>query len=366
MNLAAELEIRLTGRSPTRGLRPGLAELIPQARNYLLLIIDGLGDRPTHPSQPQPPSAGIVEPPCTAPFPTTTTVGLSSVATALAPMQHGVIGYTQWMPALRTVVNMLMWVDMAAGQPIDCDPAGFHPSPNLAERLNVAGARTVIFQPTELLDTPLSNMVCRGAERHGYSSPFDIRPSALFNAGNRTLAVVYLSAVDAAAHASGQRSQAYSTALSQNRSGIGTPQTFPATRHHPHRISRPRPLRHPTRREDPPGREPHRRHAMVGRRPRPHVLRTPRTGTPDRPPDQCSVRQRRATTPMAGRRTPTPNPQRVPGRGAPSSTGNGHPSPTPPQLQHRPPRRDHTPRATDPPTRRLDSQHRGHQDRNAP
>ena len=30
-----------------------------------------------------------------APFPTTTVVGLSSVATAMAPMQHGVIGFTQ-------------------------------------------------------------------------------------------------------------------------------------------------------------------------------------------------------------------------------------------------------------------------------
>ena len=83
-------------------------------------------------------------------------------------MQHGVIGYTQWIPTLRTVVNMLMWVDMPGGQRIDCDPAGFHPSPNLCERVGAAGVRTVIFQPAELLDTPLSNMVCRGAERHGY------------------------------------------------------------------------------------------------------------------------------------------------------------------------------------------------------
>ena len=36
VNLAAELEIRLTGRSPIRGLRPELAELIPHTRNYLL------------------------------------------------------------------------------------------------------------------------------------------------------------------------------------------------------------------------------------------------------------------------------------------------------------------------------------------
>ena len=213
-NLAAELEVRLTGRSPTRGLRPELAELIPHTRNYLLLIIDGLGDQQlTHPAAA--PLRRHRRAALSAPFPTTTTVGLSSVATALAPMQHGVIGYTQWIPNLRTVVNMLEWVDMAGGQPIACDPAGFHPSPNLCERVGAAGVRTVIFQPAELLDTPLSNMVCRGAERHGYSSPFDIRPPVLFGAGNRTLAVVYMTPVDTAAHASGQRSQAYSTALSQ-------------------------------------------------------------------------------------------------------------------------------------------------------
>ena len=213
-NLASELETRLNGRSPTRGLRPGLAELIPHTRNYLLLIIDGLGDQ-----QLTYPAAATLRrhrrAALSAPFPTTTTVGLSSVATALAPIQHGVIGYTQWMPTLRTVVNMQAWVDIPEGQPIDLDPAGFHPSSNLCERVGAAGVRTVIFQPSELLDTPLSNMVCRGAERHGYSSPFDIRPSAPFDAGNRTLAVVYTTPVDTAAHASGQRSQAYSTALSQ-------------------------------------------------------------------------------------------------------------------------------------------------------
>ena len=213
-NLAAELEVRLTGRSPTRGLRPELAELIPHTRNYLMLIIDGLGDQQlTHPAAAtlrRHRRAAL-----TAPFPTTTTVGLSSVATALAPMQHGVIGYTQWIPTLRTVVNMLEWVEIPGGQPIDCDPATFHPSPNLRERVGAAGVGTVIFQPAELLDTPLSNMACRGAERHGYSSPFDIRPSAYLGAGNRTLAVVYTTPVDTAAHASGQRSQAYSTALSQ-------------------------------------------------------------------------------------------------------------------------------------------------------
>ena len=43
VNLVAELERRLTGHSPTRGLRSDLAELIPWARNYLLVVFDGLG-----------------------------------------------------------------------------------------------------------------------------------------------------------------------------------------------------------------------------------------------------------------------------------------------------------------------------------
>ena len=146
VNLAAELEIRLTGRSPTRGLRPELAELIPHTRNYLLLIVDGLGDQQlTHPAATTLRQYRRAALP--APFPTTTSVGLSSVATALAPMQHGVIGYTQWIPTLRTVVNMLEWIDTATGHPIDLDPAAFHPSPNLPERLGAAGVRTVIFNP---------------------------------------------------------------------------------------------------------------------------------------------------------------------------------------------------------------------------
>ena len=133
----------------------------------------------------------------------------------MAPMQHGVIGYTQWMPTLGTVVDMLEWADFTTGQPVDLNPAGFHPIPNLPERLSAAGVRTTVFQPTELLDTPLSRMFCRGAERHGYSSPFDIRPPTVSGDGNRTLVVVYTAPVDTAAHAFGQRSQAYSTALSQ-------------------------------------------------------------------------------------------------------------------------------------------------------
>ena len=56
-------------------------------------------------------------------------------------------------------------------------------------------------------------MVYRGAERNGYESPSDIRPSLYVDDGGRTLILVYVSLVDANAHIQGQRSWAYSRAL---------------------------------------------------------------------------------------------------------------------------------------------------------
>ena len=51
VDLMAELERRLTGESPTRGLRSDLAGLIPDKCNYVLVVVDGLGDcQLAHPS----------------------------------------------------------------------------------------------------------------------------------------------------------------------------------------------------------------------------------------------------------------------------------------------------------------------------
>ena len=176
--LLAELEIRLTGRSPTRGLHSDLAGLISHQRNYVLVIDDGLGAH-----QLSHPNAGRLRRSqravLRAPFPTTTVVGLSSVTTAMAPMQHGVIGFTQWIPTLQKAVNMMFWEDLE-GNPVDYDPTGFLPTPNLWERLAAADVKPVIVHPSSFFrDSPLSNMLYRGAERHGYSSLSDINPSML-------------------------------------------------------------------------------------------------------------------------------------------------------------------------------------------
>ena len=155
VNLVAELEFRLTGSSPTRGLRPDLAGSVPHRRNYLLMVIDGLGDRQlAHSSATV--LRGSRRAVLKAPFPTTTTVGLYSIATGMAPMQHGVIGYTQWIPSLSRVMNMLQWSPVSGLGRVDCDPTGYLPAPNLWERLNQQGVRTVIVQPAIHLESRFS------------------------------------------------------------------------------------------------------------------------------------------------------------------------------------------------------------------
>lgn len=212
VNLVAELERCLTGQSPTKGLRPDLAALIPAARNYLLVVFDGLGaDQLAHPNASAMLGSrlAILE----APFPTTTTVGLSSICTGLTPLQHGVVGYRQWMPDLQKVVSLLRWTDLS-GQHVRYDTGSFLPAPNLWERLSSRQARGVIVQPSAFLDTPLTRMLYRGAAMRGYRSPSEVDPAYLFSGSKRTLAMVYYHEVDVAAHESGQPSESYDLAMS--------------------------------------------------------------------------------------------------------------------------------------------------------
>ncbi len=211
VNLVADLERRLTGESPTRGLRSDLAALIPAARHYLLVIIDGLGSSQlSHPqaSKMRASRRGSLE----APFPTTTTVSLSSISTGLTPLQHGVIGYRQWLPDLGKVVSLLRWTDLV-GKAVEYDTASFLPAPNLWERLNTRQVRGVVVQPAAFFDTPLSRMLYRGAEMRGYSSPSEVDPAYLVTRSKRTLAMVYHHAVDVAAHEKGQPSPEYGRAI---------------------------------------------------------------------------------------------------------------------------------------------------------
>jgi len=141
VNLIAELEARLGGRAPAARLESGLAELIPPASTYVLVLLDGLGDgQLSHRTLEALPAARVAR--LEAGFCTTTTTSLATVSTGLPPSQHGLLGHLLWLPEVGRVVNTLKWVDLT-GATVNYQTAALLPPPNLWERLSAAGIEAI-------------------------------------------------------------------------------------------------------------------------------------------------------------------------------------------------------------------------------
>ncbi len=212
VNLAAEVEHRMTGRAPHRGLTDDRAAVVPDGDSYVLVVFDGLGSvQLEHPTAST--LAGAYAATLDAPFPTTTTVSLATLATGLTPAEHGLIAYLLWDPAFGTIVNTIhmtsAWGDDA---PIDVDR--FLPSPNLFERVASAGVEPVIVQPANFAGSRLTRTLYRGARFEGYHTLEEavaVTSDVASHAGR--LVVLYIPHVDVAAHVSGQDSEPYEQAL---------------------------------------------------------------------------------------------------------------------------------------------------------
>lgn len=212
INLVAELEWRLTGAAPAARMHAGPASEIPEADTYVLLLMDGLGAHQLdHPSASSlaANSRGTID----APFPTTTTVSLASIATGLPPRLHGLLGHVIWLPELGQTVNSLKWIG-PGGAPIDVDTAAYLPAPNLWERLRTAGVEPITVQPGHFDRTPLSKALYRGCRFESIWDTDDFVRAVvdLSNVKHRFI-FAYLPQVDFAAHLFGQASRQYADAL---------------------------------------------------------------------------------------------------------------------------------------------------------
>lgn len=214
VNLVAELERRLAGTAPLPGLDPDRSAVIPGAATYVLLLIDGLGAHQlSHPA-----AATLAEhrrSTLQAPFPTTTTVSLATVATGLAPAGHGVIGHLMWLPELGEVVNTLKWVTLR-GVHLDHPTRDFLPAPNLWERVGRAGLEAITVQPANFQATPLTRALYRGCRfepTHDYHE-LVAATVALASVPGR-LVFTYLPNVDYAAHVHGLGSAEYAAELAR-------------------------------------------------------------------------------------------------------------------------------------------------------
>jgi hypothetical protein len=212
LNVVAELERRLAGTAPSPGLRPDLAAAVPGAPSYVLVMFDGLGDaqldHPRAPSLRAGRRAAV-----DAPFPSTTTVSLATMATGLPPAGHGLIGYQLWLPETGHVIGTIKWTTLW-GEDVPYDHESFLPSPNTWERLAAAGCEPVVIQPADFAGSPLTRVLYRGARFEGYHDVAEaVDAAAALAAPPGRLVVLYLPHVDFAAHVAGQRSELYDDAV---------------------------------------------------------------------------------------------------------------------------------------------------------
>ena len=212
LNLVAEIEARLIGTARAERLTPTLASAIPDAPSIILMLFDGLGDRQLdHPEAEvfRRARQGALD----APFPTTTTVSMSTVATGTSPSTHGVIAHLSWFPELGRVVNTLKWVDLS-GAAVDYPTGRLLPSPNLWERLSERGIRAVTVQPAGFETTPLTAALYRGATFVGAESTDQFVARTVEAAATPgTLVFTYVPPVDFAAHVYGLESPEYGEAM---------------------------------------------------------------------------------------------------------------------------------------------------------
>ena len=208
----AEVEARLTGTAQADRLSAHLASTIPDAASIVLVLFDGLGDAQLGHSGAarfRQDRQGALD----APFPTTTTVSLSTIATGTSPSTHGVIAHLSWFPEVGRVVNTLKWVDLS-GAPVDYPTHRLLPSPNLWERLAKGGIRTVTVQPTGFASTPLTAALYRSAGFAGAGSPEEVVERTVEAAAvEGTLVFTYVPQVDFAAHVFGPGTPEYDEAM---------------------------------------------------------------------------------------------------------------------------------------------------------
>jgi len=205
------------------GARPALLDVVaPLARagargRDVVVLIDGLGAELLEEHRALTPTlrrlAGSTERVRTV-APSTTATAMVSLHTGLAPLEHGVLGYTAIDPATGTAVNQI------TGEP-GIDPQRWMPLPGLLEE---RPRRAVQVAPAKHQGSHLSRVAYRGwdFQGHGRHDRADAVLVAVRRAGPDGLVHLHVDDVDHAGHQHGTDSDAWREALAEADALLGT------------------------------------------------------------------------------------------------------------------------------------------------
>lgn len=201
---------------------------IQPADRACLLVVDGLGfELLRRHADAAPFLTSLSGEPLTTGFPATTAASVSSIATGMAPGEHGLVGYTMALPGYDRALNTLTWSFYGLGPRVDLrpelEPELFQPRPTLAERAAEAGLRIDYIGPAIHHHSGLTRAVGRGARFHPAETLDALESTLLMElAAPRALVYGYHPRLDAAGHVNGVRSQVWLDELVAVNSAVRT------------------------------------------------------------------------------------------------------------------------------------------------
>lgn len=178
-----------------------LPPVVRDADQVVLLVLDGLGWRAIEEHRTRMPTLDAMEGGAiTTVLPSTTATALTSIATGLAPAQHGIVGYR--MLVGRHVLNVLRWSVDAGGRP---------PDPFDVQRHTAFLGRPVpVVTPAEFKNSGFSQAHLRGSRFVGWHTNATLIEHTVrcVEEGER-LVYAYYPGVDTVAHEFGLHHRAY-------------------------------------------------------------------------------------------------------------------------------------------------------------
>ena len=193
-----------------------IAGLIGNPEHLVFVLADGLGMALL---RALPPGAFLrrhLASELLTPFPSTTAVGLTTLATGEWPARHGIVGWWTYLREIDGAATVVRFERRADGKPLDAlgvEPAQLLPLPSLLPRMSRDVAS---FFPSAIVGSAYSCYVAGGTAQSGYGSlaaAVDAVLRRLEHASSPTYTYLYTPRVDAAAHEYGTKSHHLSAEL---------------------------------------------------------------------------------------------------------------------------------------------------------
>ncbi len=177
------------------GRLDSFSEYIQPSRQYVLLVLDGLGYCQLISRLKMAPAlSSMTRSVISSVAPTTTSTVLSSITTGLVPSEHGVMGYR--VSVLDgDILNILKWTSRDRRDLHGIDPAVFQSHPSFL------GYQAPVLSRHEFAGTGFSRLHLNGSDMHGWRVPSSMLTDAanLMSAGEKFI-YLYYDGIDKVAH----------------------------------------------------------------------------------------------------------------------------------------------------------------------